>query len=158
MSALETYYLLSLLLLSVCLFAMWKGGKAERVGSIIVLGMVIAERMLHIVLPPSWGPILSLCGDGLTALGLLAVALRFASLWLGGVMLFYAAQFALHSFYLVTGRSNREALHIVLNDINFGGILVCLAVGTCLTWAHRVRQAPGSGSFADPNAPQPAAP
>ena len=42
------------------------------------------------------------------ALGLLAVTLRYGSLWLGGAMLFYAAQFTLHSVYLVAGRSNKE--------------------------------------------------
>ena len=39
-----------------------------------------------------------------TALCLLVIAVRYASFWLGGVMLLYAAQFSLHAFYLVTSR------------------------------------------------------
>jgi hypothetical protein len=140
MSPIVTYILLSLLLVAVCLFAVWKGGPAERTGAGVVLVMVLLERLLHVVLPINLWPILSLCGDALTAAGLLVVTLRYASLWLGGAMLFYAAQFTLHSFYLVTGRSNEEPLHVALNDVNFAGILVCLVVGTVIAWRGRVRR------------------
>jgi hypothetical protein len=139
MSPILTYILLSLLLVAVCLFAVWKGGPAERVGASVVLTMVILERLLQVFAPADYRPILSLSGDALTALGLLAVALRYGSLWLGGAMLFYAAQFTLHSFYLVTGRSNQEPLHIVLNDFNFAGILACLVIGTVIAWRARMR-------------------
>jgi len=137
MSPIVTYIVLSLLLVAVCLFAIWKGGPAERAGASVVLAMVVMERLLHLVLPISQWPILGLCGDALTAFGLLAVTLRYGSLWLGGTMLFYAAQFTLHSIFLVTGRLNSEPLHIVLNDINFAGILVCLVVGTITAWRRR---------------------
>src|ERR1700755_1638571 len=102
MSPFETYLLLSLLIVVVCLFAIWKGGQAERIGAGIVLGFVVVERLVQLVTPWQPWPVQSLCWDALTALGLLVVALRYASAWLGGAMLFYAAQFALHSFYLVT--------------------------------------------------------
>jgi hypothetical protein len=136
-SSLQTYILLSLIILAMCVFAFWKGGPAERAGAVVILALMILERVLH-VLPAAWWPILSLCGDGLTALGLLGVALRYASLWLGGAMLFYAAQFSLHSFYLVTGRSSDTPLHIVISDINFIAIIVCLVVGTIVAWRSRV--------------------
>jgi hypothetical protein len=139
MSPVQTYLVLSLLIVAVCLFALWKGGPAERAGAAIVLAMVVAERLLHLVVSREWWPILSLAGDALTALGLLAVALRFASVWLGAAMLFYAAQFTLHSVYLVTERSSNEPLHIVINDINFAGLLLSLTVGTTLAWRKRMR-------------------
>jgi hypothetical protein len=106
----------------------------------VILVLMVLERVLH-VLPAPWWPILSLCGDGLTALGLLGVALRYASLWLGGAMLFYAAQFSLHSFYLVTGRSSDTPLHIVITDINFIAIIACLVVGTIVAWRGRAAEA-----------------
>jgi hypothetical protein len=140
MSQLLAYYLLSFVILAMCAFAFWKGGPAERAGAVVILVMMVLERALH-VLPDGWWPILSLCGDGLTALGLLAVALRYASLWLGGAMLFYAAQFSLHSFYLVTGRSSDTPLHIFLNDFNFIAIIVCLVAGTIIAWRGRIAQA-----------------
>jgi hypothetical protein len=144
MSPFVTYILLSLLLIAVCFFAVWKGGPAERSGASVVLAMVLLERLLYGPAPADLRPILSLCGDALTAAGLLAVTLRYGSLWLGGAMLFYAAQFTLHSFYLVTGRSNQEPLHVVLNDLNFAGILVCLVVGTIIAWRGRARSRDGS--------------
>jgi hypothetical protein len=133
------YIGLSLLLIGVCLFALWKGGPAERAGAGVVLVMVIVERGLQAVLPYGWWIVLGLSCDALNALGLLAVTLRYASLWLGGAMLFYAAQFTLHSFYFVTGRKDTDVLHMVLTDINFGAILFCLVVGTILAWRRRLR-------------------
>lgn len=138
MSPLLVYILLSLLLLSVCIFAIWKGGPAERVGATVVLVLVVIERTSSAFASGDVRPYLSLTGDALTALGLLAVTLRYGSPWLGGVMLFYAAQFALHSVYLVTARSNDEPLHVWLNNINFAGILVCLTVGTLLSLRRRL--------------------
>lgn len=137
MSPLETYLLLSALIVVVCLFAVWKGGQAERLGAIIILALVVAERLLQLATPKDWWAILGLCGDALTALGLLAVALRFTSLWLGAVMLFYAAQFTLHAVYLFTDRSSTEPLHVLLNDIDFAAILLCLVAGTIVAWRRR---------------------
>jgi hypothetical protein len=142
-SSLQTYILLSLILVAVCVFALWKGGPAERMGATVIVVLSIAERLAH-ALPQPWWPIISLCGDALTALGLLVVALRYASFWLGGVMLLYAAQFTLHSFYLVTGRSSDTPMHIVISDINFAAILVCLTAGTLMAWRSRLISAGGA--------------
>lgn len=140
MSPLQTYIFLSLILVAVCVYALWKGGPAERAGAAVIIVLVVIERLAH-ALPQGWWPIVSLCGDALTALGLLFVALRYASLWLGGVMLLYAAQFTLHSFYLVTGRSSDSLLHIMINDFNFAAILVCLTAGTTMAWRARRKAA-----------------
>jgi hypothetical protein len=86
--------------------------------------------------PESWRPIVGLCADAVTALGLLALALRFASPWLGATMLFYAAQFSLHSFYLVAARPN-DLLHLLVNNLNFLGIHLSLVAGTVLAWRKR---------------------
>jgi hypothetical protein len=137
-SSLLTYYLLSLVLAAVCVFALWKGGPAERMGAAVIIVLTVVERFAH-ALPQPWWPIVELCFDALTALGLLFVALRFASFWLGGVMLLYAAQFTLHSFYLVTGRSSDTPLHIAISDANFAAILVCLTAGTIMAWRGRLR-------------------
>jgi hypothetical protein len=137
-SSLQTYIILSLILVAVCAYALWKGGPAERMGSIVIIVLSVTERFMH-ALPQGWWPIVALCGDALTALGLLVVAVRFASLWLGAVMLLYAAQFTLHSFYLVTGRNSDTPLHIVISDINFAAILFCLTAGTTLAWRSRIR-------------------
>jgi hypothetical protein len=140
MSLLLIYWLLSLLTIAVCAFAVWKGGPAERWGAAVILGLVVAERLCRLIAPSDLQPILSLAGDALTALGLLVLAVRFTSLWLGGAMLFYASTFVLHSVYLVSGRSEADPLHYWLNNVNFAGIHICLVVGTLIGWRRRVKR------------------
>jgi hypothetical protein len=54
-------------------------------------------------------------------------------------MLFYAAQFTLHSIYLVTARPN-DWLHIIVNNFNFLGIHVSLVAGTILALRKRAQE------------------
>lgn len=118
-----------------CMLAFWKGGRAEVIGAAIILANLVAtmanEALVH-------GQLTSLAIDGVTAVVLLAAALRFASLWLGGVMLLYAAQFATQAYYLVLERP-RDDLHVVLNNTVWFAISVCLAAGTISTWMSRRR-------------------
>src|SRR5262245_55261945 len=83
------------------LFALWKGGRAERAAAIAVLVNVAIGQLGKFVAPSADGMI-RLVNDGLTALVLLGITVRYGALWMGGVMLFYCAQFAMHSYYLVT--------------------------------------------------------
>jgi hypothetical protein len=133
--ALESVLLV--LILVICLFAFVKGEMAERIGAGIILANLVAgmanESLFH-------SQLITLCIDGLTAFALLPIVLRYASLWLGAVMLLYAAQFALHAFYFVAERP-RDTLHIVLNNTNFVAVGLCLAVGTAGTWVRRHRRA-----------------
>jgi hypothetical protein len=125
------------LTLGISLFALWKGGPAERLGGAVVGTNLILSVVSGFLLPPSLEPIYRLTLDGLTALSLLVIAVRFASFWLGGAMLLYAAQFSLHAFYLVTSRPV-DLTHVRINTMNFLGISICLAVGTIVGWRHRV--------------------
>jgi hypothetical protein len=75
---------------------------------------------------------------------LLGVTLRYAAPWMGAVMLFYAAQFALHSYYLVMQLPN-DFWHALINNVNFSGTTLCLIIGTAVTWRRRVRQARAAG-------------
>ncbi|MBS0361064.1 MAG: hypothetical protein JSR98_06765 [Proteobacteria bacterium] len=122
-----------------CLFALWKGGRSERIGAAIIWANIIAYVVNETLL---WGhlqaqQVTSLVIDGVTAAALLAVALIFASFWLGAVMLFYALQFSLHAFYFVTERP-RDTLHAILNNIIFFAVIFCLLAGALLAWRRRV--------------------
>jgi len=132
-----TVQIVSLTALCMCLLALWKGGPAERMGSGLILGIVVLRMISGGFFSPDIKPILIMIGDGATALGLLAVALRYGSLWLGGAMLLYAAQFTLHSYYFVTTRPN-DRFHAVVNNSDFFGIILCLAIGTAVSWRRRV--------------------
>jgi hypothetical protein len=137
---LSAYYAITV---AVCLLALWKGGPPERFGSGLILAIMVLQRIISAALSSSTGhfppvdPVIRLIGDGVTAVGLLAISLRYASLWLGGAMLLYAAQFTLHSYYFVTHRPN-DNFHAAVNNLDFVGITLCLAIGTVVSWRRRV--------------------
>jgi hypothetical protein len=58
-------------------------------------------------------------------------------------MLFFAAQFAMHSYYMVTERPTGDYLNALINNIDFSGIIWCLIIGTAVAWRRRVRLARG---------------
>ena len=128
--------LLILFVVSGVAFAAWKGSNAERLAAAVVIGNMIVGLATSAFLPQLEG-MMRFANDGLAAVALLAVTLRFGAPWMGGVMLFYAAQFSLHSYYLVTGRSNSDYLHAVINNVNFSGIVWCLIIGTVVSMRRR---------------------
>lgn len=132
--------LLLVLVVSGILFSLWQGGRAERWGATIVAANLGIGILANFV-PADYEETLRFALDGLTALALLVITLRFGAPWMGGVMLLYAAQFALHSYYMVSGRSGSDYLHAVINNVNFCAITFCLIVGAAVAWRRRVRAA-----------------
>lgn len=128
---------LTLLTLGICLFALWKGGQAERFGAGLILTNALLSTAGDLLFPHADLAILWLIADGLTAVGLLIIAVVYASFWLGGVMLLYAILFTLHSFYFVTGREV-DVFHARVNNLDFLGISICLAIGTTIAWRRRI--------------------
>ncbi len=129
-------------LLSV-LFSFWKGAAAERIAAIVVVSNLALSIAIGRV-SPDLAATLPFVSDGLSAIILLIVTVRYGAPWMGGVMLFYAAQFSLHSFYLVTARPNNDYLHALINNINFAGISWCLIIGTAVTARRRWHRAQAS--------------
>ncbi len=117
--------------LLACVFAFMRGGAAERAGAAVILTNLIMSLGNEYLLGNS---VVALAIDGLTAMALLVLALRYASLWIGAVMLLYALQFGLHAFYLVADRK-RDLLHVVINNVDFFSVSLCLMLGTFV--AHR---------------------
>lgn len=118
-----------------CLFALWKGGAGERAAAVAVIVNLLIGQVCHRVTPELDDPI-RVANDGLTALALLVVTVRCAAPWMGVVMLFYAAQFSMHAFYLITERKG-DYLHALINNIDFIGINLCLVIGTIVAWRGR---------------------
>ena len=118
---------------TTCLFAFAKGGAPERIGAAVILANLIAggvnEALLH-------DQRIILCIDGLTAVALLVVAVRYANLWLGMVMLLYGLQFSLHAYYFVSERP-RDMLHVAINNADFFAVSLCLGAGTIIAWRRR---------------------
>jgi hypothetical protein len=142
MSALVAFWLIDSFAVAACLFALWKGGPAERWGAWIILANLLLYAAA-VKLPPTVKPIVQLCLDATTALGLLAVALRYGSPWVGVAILLYALQFTLHAYYFVVDRPI-DMFHIHLNNAGFVLVSLSLIVGTAVAWRRHVRGAPPS--------------
>ena len=121
-------------------FALLKGGPAERLSaSVVILNVAIGQSGQY--LAPQSDEIIRLVNDGLTALILLAITVRYGAPWMGGVMLLFAAQFAMHSYYIVTERPAGDYFNALVNNLNFTGIIWCLIIGTAVAWRRRLRLA-----------------
>lgn len=123
--------------LAVCLFAVVKGDAPERFGAGVILGNLLAGIGIEAI---SRSPLLFLANDAVAAVLLLVIAVRYASFWLGAVMLLYALQFALHAFYFVAERP-RDLFHEIVNNVDFFAVSVCLAAGTAVAQRRRRRLA-----------------
>ncbi|HEY8573786.1 hypothetical protein [Phenylobacterium sp.] len=124
---------------SACVFALIRGGKDERIGAAVILANLVAALINELLGQAQIGTLLI---DGITALILLGVAVRFASAWLGAVMLLYGLQFTLQAYYLVMDRA-RDVLSVRLNNLDFFLVCLCVAVATALTEIKRRKVAAG---------------
>ena len=143
MSPIHIFIALTAFSLGAVLFAVWKGTAAERIAACVVVANMVLGYAVNWVSPELAGT-LRFASDGISAVILLIVTVRYGAPWMGGVMLFYAAQFSLHSFYLVTARPNTDYLHALINNINFAGISWCLIIGTAVTALRRRRRSRAS--------------
>lgn len=130
--------LLWALLLVVSAFAYFRGGPPERGGAIVVVVVTVASAIGDITMPEHAFLIARLMAEGAAALGFLIIAIRYGSMWLGGVMLLQASQFSLHAFYFVTERAH-DTPYVIVNNLNFLGILACLTAGTLAASRRRRR-------------------
>jgi hypothetical protein len=120
------------------LFAWLCGGLAERVGAGLNVCAAICVFLAHSVWSGPDLPSILLAVDGLFGLGFLALAVRYASPWLGGALIFQGLQFGLHAFYLVTARP-LDPLHAWANDIDTYGVVICITIGAAAARRSRLR-------------------
>lgn len=124
---------ISLLILALsvgaCLFALTRGGAAERMAGGVILASLVVSLLSNWLAPSDLAPTISLAGDGIVALAILFITLTYGKAWLGATMLLFAGQFALHAFYLVTGRAP-DRMHAIFNNANIIAVVICLVVGT----------------------------
>jgi hypothetical protein len=121
-----------------CAFAFFRGATPERIGAGVIFANLLLTLGGQMIVSKSIFSVAQLTLDAVTALALLVLAVRYASLWLGAVMMLYALQFALHAFYSVTLRP-RDLLHTVINNVDFFAISLCLVIGTAVSWGRRTR-------------------
>jgi hypothetical protein len=121
-----------------CVFAFLRGAAPERIGAGVIFANLLLSLGGQMIVSQSTFLVAQLTLDAVTALALLVLAVRYASLWLGAVMLLYALQFALHAFYSVTQRP-RDLPHAVINNLDFFAISLCLVIGTAVSSRRRRR-------------------
>ena len=137
---LASQVVLGLVILSVA-FALWKGGRPERVGAlfngVICIGVPIIQVFLH----DSLHTLPILVADGLLAIGFLILAIRYASLWLGAAMILQAMGFMMHSALLLELIADPEyAYYAAMNAMSLG-VILSIILGTAYAWAVRRRHA-----------------
>jgi hypothetical protein len=140
MSSWYFHHLLTAAILGVTVFAWVKGGWPERLGASLNLFIAGLFLVLQFGMPPAMLAPGLLVIDGLLGVGLLGLAIRYTSLWLGAAMLLQAAQFSLHAFYYVTAKSF-DLLFAVVNNVVSWGILIAIVAGTFASWAQTRRAA-----------------
>lgn len=110
-------------------FALWKGGPAERATAVVVAANMVLGILKGLFLPTLHDQ-LRFALDGVTAIVLLLITLRYGAAWMGAVMLLFAGQFSLHAYYLIAGRDTTDYLHALVNNINNSAMVLCLVLGT----------------------------
>ena len=132
------YSLLTAIAISAA-FAVWKGGWPERVGAGFNLVGALCFELVQRSMTDEAFATATLIGDGVLALGFLALTLRFAKVWLGIAMLLQAIQFALHAYYYVVERQ-LDLLFAIVNNIVSWGLIACILGGVVAHWVHATRK------------------
>ena len=115
--------LLWIAILAVCALAYLKGGAVERIGAGLTLVLALAFQGVNAWVPEAHRAIPHLVLDGVLALGFMIMALRYASAWLGLVMVLQGVQFSLHAFYFVTHKTPGLTYAVVNNLVTWGTLL-----------------------------------
>jgi hypothetical protein len=119
-----------------CGFAIWKGGAPERLGAILIAASW-AVTLVAAAVTRSYMPATAfLVSDGVMAVGLLILAVRYSSLWMGAAMLVQAIVLSLHGGYFAAERSelSRHWLHLYVLGKNLGsGALLLILLSATVT-------------------------
>ena len=89
--------------LAVCLFAWFKGGPAERLGSSLFSASVLGTTLAELVTGQGTPVMYELFLDTGVAIGFLALSIRYNNLWLGAAMIVKGVQLAIHATHLTDG-------------------------------------------------------
>ena len=123
-------------LLIVCILAWWRGAAAEKYGSLIILVANIVANIAMTLTYPHF-PGFSMCAiDFALASGLLFIALRYSSFWLGGAMILQSIALCLQAFDFV-GDGPSIPAHYVMNDLLSYAMVACLVAGLVGSWQRR---------------------
>jgi hypothetical protein len=140
------------LLLGACAFAWLKGGTAERLGASLYLLSAVLSLLVAVLTGNAYPVVPMLVFEGLVALGFLALAVRYNSLWLGAAMMLKGAQLAMHASHLTDSSDAMigavKVYPLLLNAISMA-ISLTILFGTVASLKARKRQAAASAAVSD---------
>lgn len=125
-----------ILALAVCGFAMWKGDMPVRLGGLAVICCWIAAVSAQVTFGARAPTIPVLIADGVLATAFLILALRYASVWLGGAMMLQSASFAVHAEHLSSSALSAANYVLAVNGLGYA-VLLTLFCATVAQWRRR---------------------
>ena len=113
-------------LVVVCGFAIWKGSEALRAGAVLIIATWCVTLAASAVTRSYVPATAFLASDGILAVGLLFLAVRYSNWWMGAAMLLQSLSLALHAGYFAAEQADISA-HVLRNYI-LGKNLASLAM------------------------------
>ena len=124
-----------------CGLAVWKGGPAERGGGVMILVAWLGSTLIQALAKAYVLPIVFLASDAVLAAGLLFLAIRFSSLWLGGAMLLQAIGLSLHAAYFAAEEADLDRhtlwLYIAGKNLSSFAMLLVILLAGLVAWRKR---------------------
>jgi hypothetical protein len=136
-----------------CGFAIWKGSEPVRAGAVLIIA-TWAVTLLASAVTRSYVPATAfLASDGIMAVGLLFLAVRYSNWWMGAAMLLQALSLALHAGYFAAERADLSK-HVLRNyvlgkNLASAGLLLIILAATIASILGR-RPKTGSAARAAP--------
>jgi hypothetical protein len=116
--------------------ALAKGGIGDKLALGLFLGTNLLSLIPTLLLPRSEQITGVFVPDGILAAGLLLLALRYSSLWIGAAMLAQSASFALQAAFM-NEKGDLMLFYIADNSISWF-MLACALTGVLTSWRRRV--------------------
>lgn len=144
-----TFYALWIGLILTTAFALWKGGRSERIGAVWLFSLAVAG--LANELSGARSPILDFVADGVYATGLLPGAIYFVSWWIGVQTVLAGIGFMLEAAYLMLDRPV-DATFTHLGNVIFAASVINLFVASAASAWSRRRKVKGLNPLPAPEA------
>ena len=123
-------------------FAFYRGEASDKAGAGLILLVYVLADILLAVTFPRFPTLLMMMLDFSLAVGLLALALKYSSIWLGIAMLLQSIALASHAFRL-EGFGLGAIQEVILNNGLSNLMLVCIIAATTASWRVRRKRTPG---------------
>ncbi len=122
-------------LVVICGLAVWKGSTPVRMGGVLILATWIVTLIASFVAGEHHlAPIGFLISDAILAIGLLILAVRFSSWWMGAAMLLQAVGLSFHAAYFAADKAEisfaLEDLYVLGKNLASVAMLLVLLIAT----------------------------